>query len=115
MKLGVQVGLGPGHIMLDGDPAPFRKRGWSPLPNFRPISIVDKTAGCIKMPLGMEVGLSPENFVLDKDPGPPKFSAHMFIIVIVISLEHCTMHSRYMVCSSSSSTTLYILFLEKKV
>jgi len=22
MKLGVQVGLGPGHIVLDGDPAP---------------------------------------------------------------------------------------------
>jgi len=22
MKLGTQVGLGPGHIVLDGDPAP---------------------------------------------------------------------------------------------
>ena len=22
MKLGMQVGLGPGHIVLDGDPAP---------------------------------------------------------------------------------------------
>jgi len=33
MKLGVQVGIGPGHIVLDGDPA-------SPPPNFRPMSIV---------------------------------------------------------------------------
>jgi len=46
VKLCVQIGLGPGHIVLDGDPAPL---------NFRP----------------------------------------MFITVIVISLEHCTMHSRY--------------------
>ena len=44
------------------------KRGGAPLPNFRPISIVPKTARCIKMPLGMEVGLSPGEFVLDGDP-----------------------------------------------
>jgi len=25
MKLGMQVGLGPGHIVLDGDPAPSKK------------------------------------------------------------------------------------------
>jgi len=25
MKLGTQVGLGPGHTVLDGDPAPPRK------------------------------------------------------------------------------------------
>jgi len=39
-KLGMQVGLGPGHIVLDGDPAPpFPIKG---APNFRPISIVAK-------------------------------------------------------------------------
>jgi len=27
MKLGMQVGLGPGHIVLDGDPAPLPQRG----------------------------------------------------------------------------------------
>ena len=42
MKLGVQVGLGPGHVVLDGDPAPSEKGGRSFLPNFRPISIVAK-------------------------------------------------------------------------
>jgi len=46
----------------------------------------------IKMPLGMELGLSP--FVLDGDPAPLNFRT-MFIIVIVISLEHCAMHSLY--------------------
>jgi len=46
------------------------------------------------MPLDMEVGLSLGDFVLDGDPAPLNFRP-MFIIVIVISLEHCTMHSRY--------------------
>jgi len=40
MKLGKHVGLGPGHIVLDGHPAPLPKRGRSP--NFRPMSIVAK-------------------------------------------------------------------------
>jgi len=41
MKLGIQVGLGPGHTVLDGDPAPSPKVA-RPLPNFRPISVVAK-------------------------------------------------------------------------
>jgi len=53
------------------------------------------TAACIKMPLGMEVGLTPGDFVLDGNPDPLNFRP-MFIIVIVISLEHCTKHSRYL-------------------
>jgi len=37
MKLGKQVGLGPGHIVLDGDPAsPTPPKGHSPLPIFGP-------------------------------------------------------------------------------
>ena len=64
---------------------PYPQRGWSPLPNFRPISTV---AGCIKMPLRMEVVFSPRDYVLDGDPvppppkrggaEPPKFSAHVY-------------------------------------
>jgi len=40
-KLGIQVGLGPGHILLHGDPAtpPQKGRG---APKFRPMSIVAK-------------------------------------------------------------------------
>ena len=41
MKLGTQVGLGHGHIVLDGDPAPRPLKGHSP-PNFRPISVAAK-------------------------------------------------------------------------
>ena len=30
IKLGVQVGIGPGHIVLEGDPAPLPKKGAEP-------------------------------------------------------------------------------------
>jgi len=40
--LGMEVGLGPGHIVLDGDPTPSQKRGRCPVLNLRPISIVAK-------------------------------------------------------------------------
>jgi len=42
MGLDMEVGLGPGHIVLDGNPAPLPKKGAEPPPNFRPISIVAK-------------------------------------------------------------------------
>jgi len=41
MPLGMEVGLGPGHIVLDGDPAPLPKKE-AEAPNFRPISIAAK-------------------------------------------------------------------------
>jgi len=40
MPLGREVGLGPGHIVLDEDPPPLFN-GEQP-PNFRPMSIVTK-------------------------------------------------------------------------
>ena len=40
MKPGLQVGLGPGHIVLDGAQVPLPQRGTAP--NFRPISTVPK-------------------------------------------------------------------------
>jgi len=39
MPLGTKVGLGPSHIVLDGDPAPPKK---GTAPNFRSMSIVAK-------------------------------------------------------------------------
>ena len=46
MKFGMQVGLGPGHIVLDGDPAPPPQRDTAS-PNFRPKFIVAKRLdGC---------------------------------------------------------------------
>ena len=68
MKLGVQVGLGPDHIVLDGDPASSPLKGHSP--QFSAHICCSQMAGWIKIPLGMEVGLSPGNFVLDGDPAP---------------------------------------------
>jgi len=67
----MDVGLGPSHIVLDGDPAPLPKKGHNS-PNFRPIFIVAiETAGCIRMPLGMELGLSSGDFVFDGVPATP--------------------------------------------
>jgi len=39
-KLGMEVGLGPLHIVSDGDPTPLPK-GAQP-PNFQPMSVVAK-------------------------------------------------------------------------
>jgi len=36
MALGMEVGLGPGHIVLDGEPAPLPKKGAAPSPIFGP-------------------------------------------------------------------------------
>ena len=41
MALGMEVGVGPGHIVLDGDRAPLPKKGTEP-PILRPIFIVAK-------------------------------------------------------------------------
>ena len=54
-----------------------------------------QTAGWIKMVLGMEIGLSPGDFVLNGDPACRLNFRPMFIIVIVISSEHCTGVRRY--------------------
>ena len=89
MTLGMQVGLIPGHIVLDGDPVapspkragpghivldgdpvpPSPKRGTAP--QFSAHVYCGQTAGWIKMALGMEVCLGPGDFVLDWDPAPP--------------------------------------------
>jgi len=96
MPLGTEVGLGPGHIVLDGSQlSPKRGISVSPLvtkcvsagpcgldwinfkkghstPTFRPMSSVAKRLYGIKMLLGVEVGLGPGDTVLDEDPAPPR-------------------------------------------
>ena len=69
MALGMEVGLGLGHIVLDGDPAPLPNNG-AQHPQFSAHHFCGQTAGCIKMRLGMEVGLIPGHFVLYGDPAP---------------------------------------------
>ena len=73
MALGMEVGLGPNHIVLDGKPDPFPKKGQSP--QFSAHFYCGQTARCIKMALGMEVCLSPGDFVLDGDSSPPQKGA----------------------------------------
>jgi len=67
----MDVGLGPGHIALDGDPAPPPKKAAQPS-HFLAHVYCGQMAGWIKMPLGVEVGLGPGHIVLDGDPTPPK-------------------------------------------
>ena len=61
-------GLGPGHIVLDRDPAPLPKRGQSP--QFSAHVYCGQTAVCIRIPHGPEVGLSLGDTMLDGDPAP---------------------------------------------
>jgi len=63
----MQEGLGPGHIVLDGDPAPLPKGAHS---QFSAHICCGQMAGWIKMPLGIEVGLGPGDFVLHGHPDP---------------------------------------------
>jgi len=66
MKLGTQVCLGPGDIVLDRDPAP--PKGHSP--QLSAHICCSQMAAWIKMPLGMDVSLGPGDFVVDGDPAP---------------------------------------------
>jgi len=68
MKPGMQVGLGAGHTVLHGDPAPLPQRGTA-----QPIFgayLLRQMAEWIKMSLGMKLGLGQGDFVLDGDHAP---------------------------------------------
>jgi len=73
MPLSMDVGLGPGDIVLDGGPS-------SPQKLYSPLSVIHvycgPTAVCIRIPFGMEVGLSLGDIVLDGDPAPPSLKGH---------------------------------------
>jgi len=77
MPLGMEVGLGAGDFVLDGDPAsPSPNRA----PNFAAHVCCVQTARWIKMPLDTEVGLGPVDVVLDRDsaPTPQKGTSPIF-------------------------------------
>ena len=65
MRLGTEVCLGPGDIVLHGDPAPPPLKGHNP--QFSAHVRCGQVAGWTKMPLGMEVGLG---VVLIRNPAP---------------------------------------------
>jgi len=57
MKLDVEVGLSPGYVVLDENPAPPPPKVYSP-PIFGPC-LLWPNGWWIKMPLGMKVGVGP--------------------------------------------------------
>jgi len=76
MALGVEVGLGAVHIVLDGDTASLFKTGGR-APKFSARLYCGQTAGRIKMPVGTEVGLCLHDIVFDVDPVvTPRKRAH---------------------------------------
>ena len=95
MALGMEVGLGQGHIVLDGDTAPLPQKGAEP-PQFLAHVYCGQTAGWIKTPLGTEVDLGPGHFVLDGFPATgetgtstsPSFRP-MPIVATVAHLSYC--------------------------
>jgi len=108
MKLGVQVGLSPGHIVLDGDPASPHPKGPSPHPIFgpyllRPNGYMDQYAtwyGARPQPRGLCVRWG---------PSPPKFSAHIYYSYcdFIRTLQNAR---SLLLCPSSSFSILCILF-----
>jgi len=70
----MEVGLGPGDFVLDGDPAPTPK-GAEPHPILAHV-YCGQTAAWIKMPLGTEVGLGLRDIVFDVDPATPREKGH---------------------------------------
>ena len=92
MKLGTQVGLGPGHIVLDGDPAPPPPKRHCPTRGAWHSYNCGKMVGWIKMPLGKEVSLGPGHTVLDGDQAPHSspspLSAHAYCGQLLSSCYH---------------------------
>ena len=76
MKLSMQVGLGPAHIVLDRHPVP--QTGVAPFQLSAHISF-DQMAAWIKMAVAVGVGLGPGDFVFDGDPAaPPQKEVSLF-------------------------------------
>jgi len=84
----MQVGLGPGHTVLDGDPSPPPLKG-DRAPQFSAHICCSQMAGWIEMPIGMEVGLSPLYLPKMGAEPPPQFSA---ISIVVKRLQYRCMH-----------------------
>ena len=68
MLLGIEVGLAPGDIVLDGDPAP-PKRGTAALPHFS--AVLWPNGWVDQDPTWYEGRPRPGNIVFDADPAPP--------------------------------------------
>ena len=68
MALGMEVGLGPGDFVFDGDPATSRTEATRTTTQFLAYVYCGQTAGWMKASLGTEVDLGPDHIVLDGVP-----------------------------------------------
>ena len=73
MKLGTNVGLVPGHVVLERYGDPSSHKGTAAHLTFGPC-IVDKRlfGPCLLWPNSMQIGLGPCHIVLDGDPAASK-------------------------------------------
>ena len=100
MPLGTEVGLGPDDIVLDGDPLSLLpKWGRSPLPNFRPMSIVAKRLDGPRRHLEQKWALIQATYCAKWGPSspPPKGSrGHLmfgsFLIIVAKRLDASRCH-----------------------
>jgi len=65
------------HLVGRWGPSSHPPKGGTAALTFRPMTIVVKGAGWIRMPIGMEVGLGPGHIVLDGDPARSPKEGHI--------------------------------------
>ena len=97
MKLDMEIGLGPGDIVLDGDPASTKRGTARPPPHFSADVYCGQMIGWIKTAVATAVDLGPGHIMLDGsgDPAPrkgaqqPPFSTHVCCGQTVAHLSYC--------------------------
>jgi len=111
MSLGTEVGLGPGNIVLDADPAPPLQRA-QPHPQFLAHVCCGQTAEWTKMPLGTKVGLGPGHIVLHLNPGPRGKGGHPNFqpMSIVASRSSISATVEHLLCAALCSYVMLFYF-----
>jgi len=96
MALGMEVGLGPGDFVFDGDPATPRTQGTPTTSQFLAHVYCGQTAGWMKTPLDTDVDLGPGHIVLDgsqlcvkQAQQPPPSFRPVSIVATVAHLSYC--------------------------
>jgi len=92
----MEVDLGPGHNVLDGDAALPMERGTSAPLTFRPMSTVVKWLDGSEIPLGMETGLGPGDIVRWGPSSPPTergTAAPHFSAMSIVAKRHLSQPS----------------------
>jgi len=100
MTLGMELGLGPGHIVLDGDPTPPPQKWGRAVPLSSVHFYCGQTAGCIKMPLGPRTVRGPSMEVALKS----KIREEVYVATIDrMSVDTVSRRARGKLCAPASS------------